>query len=74
MECQTREKCFRDYKTPAENVKFWCQSLICENKAAVARLPEKQGREIMILGTDVRLSAITALFRLQLKSLFFIAV
>lgn len=46
----SREKCFRDYKTPAEDVKFRCQSLICENKAAVPRLPEKQWREIMIIG------------------------
>lgn len=67
------EKCFRDYKTPAENVKFWCQSLICENKAAVPRLPEKQWREIMIM-EDVNLSAISSLFRLHLKPLFFIGI
>lgn len=58
------EKCFRDYKTAAENVKFWCQSLICENKATVPRLPKKQWREIMIMDKDVNLSAISGLFRL----------
>lgn len=60
MECQ-RQRCFWNYKTPAENVKFWCQSLIRENKAAVPRLPDKQWREIMITEKDVNLSAISGL-------------
>lgn len=64
------EKCFLDYKTAAEDVKFWCQSLIRENKAAVPPLPEKQWREIMIMEMDVNLSAISGLLRLRVKSLF----